>query len=111
MSTVSRRSSSTRRLSSRSRSSEPWRRASIFNNSPIAKIRVAGVPAITVAAVVTGAFLVFNLVMWFTDSTYGVGFSNPNSIKYLAIIYVAALVVYVGFFLYQRRQGIDLRAI
>jgi len=88
----------------------PWRRASIFNNSPIAKVRVAGVPAITLAAVVTGAFLIFNLVKWFTDSTYGVGFSNPNSIKYLAIMYVLALVVYVGFFLYRRRQGIDLRA-
>jgi len=89
----------------------PWRRPTIFNSSPISKIRVAGVPAITLAAVVTGAFLIFNLVKWFTDSTYGVGFSNPNSLKYLAVLYVLAFVVYVGFFLYRRSQGIDLRAI
>jgi amino acid transporter len=89
----------------------PWRRPTIFNSSPISKIRVAGVPAITIAAVVTGAFLIFNLVKWFTDSTYGVGFSNPNSLKYLAVLYVLAFVLYVGFFLYRRSQGIDLRAI
>jgi basic amino acid/polyamine antiporter, APA family len=87
----------------------PWRRATIFNNSPIAKVRVAGVPAITVAAVITGLFLIFNLWKWFTDTTYGL--NNVASFRYLAILYVAALVVYVGFFLYRRSQGIDLRAI
>jgi ABC-type uncharacterized transport system permease subunit len=89
----------------------PWRRANIFNNSPISKVRIAGIPVITLTAVVTGAFLIFNLVKWFTDSTYGVGFSNPNSLKYLAVMYVLAFVLYVGFFLYRRSQGIDLRAI
>jgi len=87
----------------------PWRRANIFNNSPIAKLRVAGVPVITIAGVVTGLFLLFNLWKWFTDSTYGL--NNPTSFKYLAALYVLALVVYVGFFLYRRNQGIDLRAI
>ena len=87
----------------------PWRRANIFNNSPIRNLRVAGVPVITVAGVVTGLFLLFNLVKWFTDSTYGL--NNPTSFKYLAVLYVLALVVYVGFFFYRRSQGIDLRAI
>jgi basic amino acid/polyamine antiporter, APA family len=87
----------------------PWRRANIFNNSPIKNLRVAGVPVITVAGVVTGLFLLFNLVKWFTDSSYGL--NNPTSFKYLAVLYVLALVVYVGFFLYRRSQGIDLRAI
>ena len=49
-------------------------------------MRVAGIPAITVAAVVTGLFLIFNLVKWFTDSTYGL--NNATSFKYLAILYV-----------------------
>src|SRR5438270_8094223 len=87
----------------------PWRRATIFNSSPIAKVRVAGIPAITVAAVVTGLFLIFNLVKWFTDSTYGL--NNATSFKYLAVLYVLALVIYVVAFLYRRSQGIDLRAI
>ena len=87
----------------------PWRRATIFNSSPIAKVRVAGIPAMTVAAVVTGLFLIFNLVKWFTDSTYGL--NNATSFKYLAILYVLALVIYVVAFFYRRSQGIDLRAI
>jgi amino acid transporter len=87
----------------------PWRRANIFNNSPIAKVRVAGMPAITLAAIVTGIFLIFNLGKWLIDGTYGL--NNSKSFIYLAALYVLALVVYVGAFLYRRSQGIDLRAI
>jgi basic amino acid/polyamine antiporter, APA family len=87
----------------------PWRRPTIFNNSPINNLRLAGIPVITLAGAVAGLFLLFNLVKWFTDSTYGL--NNVSSFRYLAILYVAALVVYVGFFLYRRSQGIDLRAI
>jgi amino acid transporter len=87
----------------------PWRRANIYNNSPIAKVRVAGVPVITVAAVVTGLFLIFNLWEWFTSSNYGL--NNSTSFKYLAVLYVLAFLVYVVAFFYRRRQGIDLRAI
>jgi len=87
----------------------PWRRVNIFNNSPIKNLRVAGIPVITIAGVVTGLFLLFNLWKWFTDTTYGL--NNQRSFIYLAILYVLALVVYVGFFLYRRSQGIDLRAV
>ena len=87
----------------------PWRRRTIFENSPIAKMRLAGVPVITIAAVITGAFLVFNLIKWITDSTYGV--NNATSYIYMAVLYVLAIVVYVVALLYRRRQGIDLRAI
>ena len=87
----------------------PWRRRSIFDNSPIAGFRIAGVPVITVAGVVTGAFLLFNIVKWITDTTYGI--NNSTSFIYLAFLYVLAIVVYVVALLYRRRQGIDLRAI
>ena|SRR5262252_1105400 len=64
---------------------------------------------ITVAGVVTGAFLLFNIVKWITDTTYGI--NNSTSFVYLAFLYVPAIVVYVVALLYRRRQGIDLRAI
>ncbi|HYM49473.1 MAG TPA: APC family permease [Candidatus Limnocylindrales bacterium] len=89
----------------------PWRRPTIFTNSPIAKLRVGGVPVITVGAAVAGVFLIFNIVKWLADPTYGIGLSNPKSMWYLAAMYVLALVVYVAAFLYRRSQGIDLRAI
>lgn len=87
----------------------PWRRANIFNNSPIAKVRIAGLPVITVTAVITGLFLIFNLWEWFTSSSYGL--NNSTSLKYLAVLYVLAFAVYVVAFFYRRSQGIDLRAI
>jgi amino acid transporter len=87
----------------------PWRRANIFNNSPIAKVRIAGVPVITVTAVITGLFMIFNLWEWFTSSSYGL--NNSTSLKYLAVLYVLAFVVYVVAFFYRRSQGIDLRAV
>ncbi|MDQ6711412.1 MAG: hypothetical protein M3Z11_12780, partial [Candidatus Dormibacteraeota bacterium] len=73
--------------------------------------RVAGIPVITAAGVITAAFLVFNIVKWLTDSTYGIGLSNSKSLIYLAALYALAFVVYVAAFYYRKRQGIDLRAI
>jgi len=53
--------------------------------------------------------LLFNIVKWITDTTYGI--NNSTSFVYLAFLYVPAIVVYVVALLYRRRQGIDLRAI
>ena len=89
----------------------PWRRATIFNNSAIANLRIANVPVVTVAAVVTGAFLLFNIIEWLWNPAYAIGFGNPNSLKYLAVLYALAFVIYVASFFYRRSQGIDLRAI
>lgn len=87
----------------------PWRRRSIFMSSPLANVRIAGIPVITLAAVVTGAFLLFNLIKWITDSTYAV--NNATSYIYMAVLYVLAIVVYVVALLVRRRQGIDLARI
>src|SRR5947209_5807444 len=56
----------------------PWRRKDIYASSPIARYSIAGIPAITIASVITGAFLVFNLYEWAKDPTYGV--NNPQSL-------------------------------
>lgn len=89
----------------------PWRRANIFKNSAIANLRIAGIPVVTAAAVVTGAFLLFNIIEWLWNPVYAIGFGNPNSLKYLAVLYALAFVIYVAAFIYRRSQGIDLRAI
>src|SRR5438270_12511120 len=39
----------------------PWRRPDIFQTSPIARYKIAGVPLITIAAVVCAAFLLYLL--------------------------------------------------
>jgi len=87
----------------------PWRKPEIYNASPIARYTVLGIPLVTVAAVASAAFLVFCLYKWFTDATYGV--NNGQSLVYMLILYAVALGLYVGFRLYRRAQGMDLKMV
>jgi amino acid transporter len=92
----------------------PWRRKDIFMSSPIANLKVAGIPAITVSAAITAVFLVFLLYEWFfnADNLYGTSFqSSIPSVVYFAATYVVALAIYVGALFYRRQQGVDLSRI
>ncbi len=87
----------------------PWRRPEIYNASPIARYNILGIPLVTVAAMAFAAFLVFCLLEWFFNDTYGV--NNPQSLVYMLVLYGVALVMYVGFRLYRRAQGMDLKMV
>src|SRR5438034_1146246 len=84
----------------------PWRRPRLYGASPVARYKVAGVPLITVAGVVTVVFLAFNLWKWVTDATYGV--NNRQSAIYMLVLYALALVMYLIARVVRARQGIDL---
>jgi APA family basic amino acid/polyamine antiporter len=87
----------------------PWRRPDIYNASPIAKYKVAGIPLITAAAALFTAILVYAIVKWFQDSVYGVNFRNSE--YYMAVLYGVAIAIYVGSRLYRRYQGMDLKMV
>ena len=87
----------------------PWRRPDIYNASPIARYNVLGIPLVTVAAVAFAVFLILCLYKWLTDATYGV--NNGQSLIYVLILYAVALALYVGFRLYRRAQGMDLKMV
>ncbi len=87
----------------------PWRRPDIYRASPIARYTILGVPLITVSAVAFAVFLIFCLYEWISRDVYGI--NNPASFRYLAVMYAIALVVYVGFRLYRRAQGMDLKMV
>jgi APA family basic amino acid/polyamine antiporter len=84
----------------------PWRKREIYNASPIAKYRVLGLPIITFAAIMFTILLVFALVKWFSDSTYGV--NNASSLWYMAALYALAIVIYAVSRYVRKRQGMDL---
>ncbi len=84
----------------------PWRKPEIYNASPIAKYKVAGIPLITAAAVVFGGLLVFALVKWFTNDAYGI--NNVDSYYLMGGMYVLAIAIYVISQIVRKRQGIDL---
>jgi amino acid transporter len=87
----------------------PWRQKRIYEGSPVARYRIAGMPLITVAGVIFLAFLVWNLWEWFTNAVYGV--NNPISLWFIAALYVIALAIYVGSRVYRSRHGINLSAV
>jgi amino acid transporter len=91
----------------------PWWKKDVYQNSPMARMSVLGVPAVSIAGAITTIFLGWVLYMWITDpkGLYLIGTSNPNSIIFLGILYGVAAIIYVAARIYRRSQGVDLDAI
>src|ERR1700674_15815 len=92
----------------------PWRRKDLYDASPIAQYKVAGVPLITIVGVIAGLFLLFMLWEWSfnADNLYGTTLQKtPDSVKYFLATYIAAVVIYVIARVVRKRQGIDLARI
>jgi amino acid transporter len=91
----------------------PYTKPDLYNASPIARYKVAGIPLITVAGVIFAGFLVFLLYEWLVDPNglYGIGWKNTSSIIYMGAMYLLALLIYVGFRVYRTRQGIEVSKI
>lgn len=87
----------------------PWRRKDIYENSPVARYKVGGIPLITIAGIVTAAFLLFLLYQWATNAVYGSN-SGPSAV-YFGAMYLLAIIIYVVSRIVRRRQGIDLARI
>jgi amino acid transporter len=88
----------------------PYIKPDLYKASPIAQYKIAGIPLITVAGVIFGGFLVFLLYQWIIDPNglYGIGISNTSSVIYMLAMYLLALVIYLGFRTYRKREGIDI---
>jgi amino acid transporter len=89
----------------------PWRRKDLYDASPIAQYKIAGVPMITIVGVITGLFLLFMLYQWSFngDNLYGTSLQKtPNSVIYFVATYVVAIVIYFVARVVRKRQGIDL---
>jgi amino acid transporter len=87
----------------------PWRKKELFKNSPIARYKVLGIPLITLAGLLTAAFLGWNLYQWFSSSLYAV--NNKQSLVFMGAMYALAVIVYIVARIVRSRQGINLKAI
>jgi APA family basic amino acid/polyamine antiporter len=88
----------------------PYTKKDLYEASPIAKYKVAGIPVITVAGVIFGAFLVYLLYQWIIDPNglYGISYRNTASVVFMAAMYVLAVVIYVVAKMVRKSQGVDL---
>jgi basic amino acid/polyamine antiporter, APA family len=84
----------------------PWRKPEIYNASPIARYRIAGLPLVTVTAIGFLALLVFCLYKWIQDDVYGL--NDSGSLIYMGVLYAIALAIYLGSRLLRKQQGIDM---
>ena len=85
----------------------PWWKPDLFNNSPIARLKVP----ITIASLIITVILAYVIYLWLSDPLYGIGVGNTNSIIFLGVLYGLAAIVYVVARLYRKSQGVDLDAI
>jgi APA family basic amino acid/polyamine antiporter len=96
----------------------PYTKKELFEASPIAKMKFAGIPLITIAGLIFGGFLLFLLVEWFFDpwlntdgvapGLYGISLMNTNSVIFLLVCYGTAAALYYGFKSKRKNEGIDL---
>jgi amino acid transporter len=91
----------------------PFIKKDLYNASPVAKFKIFGIPLISVAGVIFAAFVIFLLYQWIIDPNelYGIGIKNTSSMIYMGAMYVLALVIYIGFRAYRKRQGINVNKI
>ena len=91
----------------------PFIKRDLYEASPIAKYKILGIPLITVAGIIFGGFLVFLLYEWIIDPNglYGIGISNISSVIFMLAMYALALIIYVGFKWWRKREGIDINKI
>jgi APA family basic amino acid/polyamine antiporter len=96
----------------------PYKKKELFEASPIAQMKVFGIPLITVAGVIFASFLGFLLVEWMFDpwlntggegaGLYGISFKNTNSMLFLLVCYCLSASIYYGFKSYRKKGGIDI---
>jgi hypothetical protein len=89
----------------------PWWKRDLYEASPVARYKVLGLPLISIAGAVTTIFLGWVLVMWISNSLYGIGIGNTTSIVFLGVLYGLAALVYLVARFWRRAQGVDLDAI
>ena len=92
----------------------PYTHKDLYNASPIAQYKIAGIPLLTIAGVIFAGFLIFLLYEWLLDpnALYGIGWSiNPDGVKnttsliFMLVLYGAALAMYIGARVYRKAKG------
>lgn len=91
----------------------PYIKKDLYEASPVAKYKLFGLPLISVAGVIFGAFLAFLLFEWFVDPNgdaglYGISYRNLNSVYFMIGLYGLAVVIYFAARIYRKNQGVDL---
>ena len=88
----------------------PYTKKDLYEASPIAKYKIAGIPLISVAGTIFGLFLLFLLYEWIIDPNglYGISYKNTASVVFMGVMYLLAVIIYVVAKYVRKSQGVDL---
>jgi amino acid transporter len=88
----------------------PFTKKDLYEASPIAKYKVAGIPLISLAGVIFAVFLIYLLFEWLVDpnNLYGISYRNTSSVIFILVLYGLALAIYVVAKWYRKSRGVDL---
>jgi basic amino acid/polyamine antiporter, APA family len=88
----------------------PWRAKRVFDGSPGGRLRVLGIPVVTVGGVIGVLWIGLMMVISLTHS--GIGLLEPGAARVGLVTFAAvALIAFLGFFgieRYRRRTGIEV---
>ena len=87
----------------------PWVRADMFRNSPIARYRIFGIPAMTVVSVPAAIFLGWQVYLYWLDPLVA-GHSTATILGHVVGLGVG-IVSYLVIRVIRSRQGVNLRMI
>lgn len=83
----------------------PYRSKEIYDASPAARYRVAGLPLITLAGAAAGLFS--GLLVWIALTNSALGLTSTDARLTIGGAFVTGIVVYVLMLMYRRSQGVD----
>lgn len=83
----------------------PFRSKEIYDASPAARYRVAGLPLITLAGAAAGIFS--GLLVWIALTNSALGLTSTDARLTIGGAFVTGIVVYVLMLMYRRSQGVD----
>lgn len=86
----------------------PWVAPKIYEASPISKYKIGRVPIITITAVVSVAFDIWVIWLYFTNPNYGIWPASTLALIFTVAMYVLPTLWYFIMKYYRRRQGIDI---
>ena len=84
----------------------PYRQKRIYEGSPISKLKVGGIPLMTIAGVFSTILMVLLNFFYYTIPEFGV--LNPEVLSFVMGTIITAIIVYVLAWQIRKRQGIDL---
>jgi amino acid transporter len=77
----------------------------IYADSPISKYKLFGIPLISIAGVLGLIYFGFMFYLYITDGRYGT--NDPLSIKYIIGSIAVSALIYFGYRIFRKRQGIN----